>query len=361
MTEQEIIRRIKRRDLDLGPLRIQDVQLEPLVGDRSYADIAFDLAWDGRSFRFLAECVAESTPKRLRAAIAQVEDYVQSTSDPRVWPMIVTPYLSESDVEMLLDRRVSGVDLSGNYAVTVPSELFVVRTGRPNQFPASRSIKKIYQGTSSLVSRVLLSVPEFETVTAVRGEIERRGGSISLGTVSKVLKSLDEELMVRRDPMIRLLQPERLLERLAGSYDPPQPTRTVIGKSQIQPAFFDGLLRNAGRTGARIIGRSESMYAISGESNSRLTIYASSLEGLTDGVVFEETRRFANVEFLQIRDALPFFDPNEDEGFRWCAPLQIYLELMAGGKRERETAAQIRDDLLGRVQSRLDASRQDVS
>jgi hypothetical protein len=361
MTEKEIIRRIKRRELDTGPLRIEGIQLALQVGARSIADIKFDLVWDRRSFRFLAECVAESTPKRLRAAMAQVKENVQSDKDSRGWPMIVTPYLSESDIDMLLDQGVSGVDLSGNYAVTVPGELFVVRTGRSNQFPASRSIKKIYQGTSSLVSRVLLGTPKFETVTAVRNEIERRGGSISLGTVSKVLKSLDEELMVRRDPTIQLLQPDRLLERLAGSYKPPQPTQTLIGKSQLKPSFFDRILWNAGNTGSRIIGRSESMYAISGESDPRLTIYVTSLEGLTDVVAFEETHRFANVEFLQIRDDLPFFDPNEEEGFRWCSQLQIYLELMAGGKRERETASQIRNDLLDRIQSRLGATRQDGS
>lgn len=362
MTEREIIQRVEKRAFDLGLLQIGNAQLKPLVGDRSRADIRFDLTWEGRSFRFFAECVADSTPKRIRAAMAQVEEHVQSTSDPEIWPMIITPYLSESDAEALLEQGMSGVDLSGNYAIVVPGKLFIVRTGQPNQFPASRAIKKIYQGTSSLVGRVLLSVPNFDTVTAVRDEIVQRGGSISLSTVSKVLKSLDEELIVRRgqDPAIRLLQPERLLERLASSYEPPKPTRTLVGKSQIQPSFFDELLRSAGRSGARVIGRSESLYAVAGESDHRLTIYATNLEGLTDGVAFEETRRFANVEFLQIRDDLPFFDSRDEEGFPWCPPLQIYLELMAGGKRERETAAQIQDDLLERVQNRLNAYRQNV-
>lgn len=360
LTERDISRLVQQRHLDLGPLQIRDVRPEPNVEEAGRADLCFDLTWKGRSFRFVVELLAESTPKRIRAAAVQVREYAEADRTD-LWPMVVAPYLSESNAEILQEENVSGVDLSGNYAVIVPGELFVVRTDRPNQFPSSRPIKKIYQGTSSLVGRVLLSVPEFETVTAVQDEIEQRGGSISLSTVSKVLKRLDEELVVRRDPMVRLLQPERLLDRLVQSYAPPTPQESLEGKAKVGSSFYDGLLQNAGRTGARVVGRSESLYTVAGDSDQRLTIYATRLDGLISGAGFEETTRFANVELIQIRDDLPFFNPNEEEGFRWCPPLQIYLELMAGGKREQEIAGQIRRDLLKRVEDRRSDSDADTS
>jgi len=355
LTERDIARLVQQRGLNIGSLQIRDVRPEHNVEGAGRADLCLDLKWEGRSFRFVVELLAESTPKRIRAAAAQACEYAKAARAD-LWPMVIAPYLSESNAEILQEEGASGVDLSGNYAVIVPGELFVVRTDRPNQFPSSRPIKKIYRGTSSLVGRVLLSVPEFETVTAVQNEIKQRGGSISLSTVSKVLKRLDEELVVRRDPTIRLLQPERLLDRLVQSYTPPTPQESLEGKAKVGSSFYDGLLQNAGRAGARVVGRSESLYTVAGDSDQRLTIYTTRLDGLISGTGFEETTRFANVELVRVRDDLPFFNPNEEEGFRWCPPLQIYLELMAGGKREQEIAGQIRRDLLERVENRRNSS-----
>ncbi|MDP9381366.1 MAG: hypothetical protein M3Q29_14705, partial [Chloroflexota bacterium] len=66
----------------------------------------------------------------------------------------------------------------------------------------------------------------------------------------------------------------------------------------------------------------------------------------TQGVEFQETSRFPNVELIETEDQTVYFDPNEEEGFPWISALQTYLMLAAGGKREQETATQIRSDLV---------------
>ncbi len=60
---------------------------------------------------------------------------------------------------------------------------------------------------------------------AVRQEIEQRGGRVSSGTVSKVLKILEEDLIVRRDgAATRLVQPTELLHKLADNLQRPTVT-----------------------------------------------------------------------------------------------------------------------------------------
>jgi hypothetical protein len=57
----------------------------------------------------------------------------------------------------------------------------------------------------------------------------------------------------------------------------------------------------------------------------------------------EETSRFPNVEFLETDDDFIYFDARDNLA---ASPVQTYLELMRGDKRERETAEQVRKALL---------------
>jgi hypothetical protein len=53
--------------------------------------------------------------------------------------------------------------------------------------------------------------------------------------------------------------------------------------------------------------------------------------------------RFPSLSIIQTEDALVYFDARQDEGLVWASPLQTYLELMAGDKRDQETALQVKD------------------
>lgn len=56
--------------------------------------------------------------------------------------------------------------------------------------------------------------------------------------------------------------------------------------------------------------------------------------------------RFPNIRILLVKDQTAFFDPRLHDGIRWASPLQSYLELMTGDKREKDTARQVRDYIL---------------
>jgi hypothetical protein len=56
--------------------------------------------------------------------------------------------------------------------------------------------------------------------------------------------------------------------------------------------------------------------------------------------------RFPNLELVETEDETVYFDARKKEDFWWASPVQVYLELMAGDKRDRETAEQVRSLLL---------------
>jgi hypothetical protein len=58
--------------------------------------------------------------------------------------------------------------------------------------------------------------------------------------------------------------------------------------------------------------------------------------------MFEETPRFSNVSVIETADELVYFDARPSNGYRWISPVQLYLQLVNGGKREQEIATQLR-------------------
>ena len=343
LTETDARSMLLRGNVSPLPLQLEVVADDDPV-NRGRVDFLIDLIWEGRRRGFAAEYKAVATPKKMEAAISQAKSYVSDYPDRL--PMVLVPHLSEEVVDRLLDENVSGLDFSGNVVVTVPGEWLIVRTGRANRFPSSQSIKNVYEGKSSLVGRVLLSRPTFDLVKEVQAEIERRGGAVSMGTVSKVLSALEDDLVVTKDQGIRLTQPGRLLDRLASHYDGPGVRGRWVGKATLNDSFYEDIVEAADRAGVRVAGRSEALYVVSPTSHEPTRIYVSGLGDWIDSLSAQETDRFANVEFVETRDEGAFFDLVVRDGFRWCSALQIYLELTGGGKREREAAAQLRGDLL---------------
>ena len=146
--------------------------------------------------------------------------------------MLVVPYLSPDNIKLLESSLVSGIDLCGNGILIVPPELLIVRTGNPNRFPQSAPIRNVYRGDSSLVGRVFLVRPVYRAVGDIAAAIRELSGNVSLATVSRVLKTMESDLIVGRERGdIRLLQPEKLLERLADNYRSPKEKRATSARS----------------------------------------------------------------------------------------------------------------------------------
>ncbi len=355
-TEQKMQKMLADQRITLPPLSIQCIEQQPTVENGRKLDALVEVTWGQQSTLFAVELRARFTPKAFEAAVNQLKAVALPTG---TLPMVLLPYLSEARLEELAREGISGIDLCGNGVVMVPNRLFVWRTGERNRFTTSAPIKNIYRKNSSMVPRVFLARPRFERVSEVLTEINSRNFLVSelgrtamvLGTVSKALKAMDDDLIISRERgSIRLVQPDKLLAMLLEHYPSEKPVATRVRISLALSVLPERLADLSKELSLPIIATglgSVNRYAVM-QRGEMVSVYCPRPETLLSQLPVAESDRFANLEIVATEDETLYFDGRRDEesAFRWAAPVQTYLELMRGDKRDQETAAQIREKLL---------------
>jgi len=222
LTTEQIVQSLKSTDGKYAPLMINSLEQQVSMRDGYQVDAIMDCSiQNGPSFKAVVEIKTVATPQNILMGAQLLKAYVAGDKQADKIPLLVAPYIGTKQAKILADNGISWLDLSGNMSIRVSNRVYIERTGKPNRFPDTSPIKKIFQGTSSLVSRALLLKPEgFESLTKMTDFINRRNENIIwLSTVSKVLKKLEEELLVNRSKsLITAADPEKLLERLAEGY-----------------------------------------------------------------------------------------------------------------------------------------------
>ncbi|MBN2594627.1 MAG: hypothetical protein JXA81_14055 [Sedimentisphaerales bacterium] len=221
LTEEQILQSLKSTDGKYAPLMINSLQEQISLQDGSRIDAIMDCSIrNGPSFKAVVEIKTVASPQSILMAAQLLKTYVADKEQEDKIPLLIAPYIGMKQAKILADNGISWLDLSGNMSIRVSNRIYIERTGKPNRFPDTAPIKKIFQGTSSLVSRALLLKPEgFSTLYEIIDFINNRNAKVTLSTVSKVLKSLEEELLINRSKsLISVADPEKLLERLAEGY-----------------------------------------------------------------------------------------------------------------------------------------------
>ena len=172
---------------------------------------------------------------------------------------------------------------------------------------------------------------------------------MSLSTVSKALKTLGDDLVVTREPTIRLLQPDKLLEKLNENYEPPMVRQRVrIKISEESGKVLELLSKQSQALDVPLVASgisSVTRYAVM-QRGDLLSVYCPRLEGLLELLPGNQTDRFPNLELVETDDETVYFDARQEGDFWWASPVQVYLELMAGDKRDQETAEQVKSLIL---------------
>ncbi len=342
-TRNRLLESLRDGAIQLAPLTISQIAIAAEIGDIE-ADAFLTLAWRGREYEFVVECKSRSTPRIVEEAARRVQRYAEVTGRR---PLILVPYLSDARLGELESAGVSGIDACGNVLLIVPGELLILRGGKKNKFPESGPLKNAYRGDASLVARSLVRQPGFSTVTKIRDYIILRRGRIAMSTVSKALQRLEDDLIIeRRKRQILLLQGDKLLEKLVANYAPPAISRKLVGKASQPRDTIDALVQIAKQDNLLFIatGRaSVGNYAVQARGE-RFSFYCPDIAALFNqsrGTI-ETTDLFPNIELYETQSQLVYFDPGPiEDGIPCASALQTYLELMAGDKRDRETAAQV--------------------
>jgi len=356
---ENILRQLDERQMDFSPFELSLVQLGSGANAKCTYDALIDLTWAGSIFRFIVESKTRfDSLQTVQTAIEQARQYAKSTKS---YPMIYLPYLSPNTVKMLKEAAVSGFDLCGNLFVSIPGKVYVERVGKRNLFPSSAPIKNIYQKNSSLVSRLFLLQPSFESITAIVHELKRRNGDLTQATVSKVCRRLEEDIIIgkkdtRKQKETYLIQPKTLLEYLSEQYAPPTIRKRLMVKLRIPPKVLPGRLIGWSRTTGENIVQTGTVSCIAYTVMARdetTAFYCSHVARLLSDLegVFEETKRFTDIELIETDDQFVYFDQRNN---LYASPIQSYLELMQGDKRDQQAAKMIATELLKKARTSLE-------
>jgi hypothetical protein len=352
-TGKEMIEQLRRGKVSLPPLSIRFLEEQPKA-----LDAYVEASWRKNTARFAIECKSISTPRAFRDGL----NLLRSMSLPKGYrPMLVMPFFGDLQLQELEREGISGIDLCGNGVVIVPGMFSVFRNGAKNRFSSSAPIKNIYRKNSSMVGRIFLALPRYSAVQEICSEINRRNMLInrwnrkpmSLSTVSKSLKTLEEDLIVERKDTIRLVQPDKLLEKLSENYVSPKISERVRLKVPGESGALWELLQKQSQdlnlplvtTGTSSV----TQYAVM-QRGDVLSVYCPRLEMLLDRLPGSQSDRFPNLELIETEDETVYFDTRKEGNSWWASPVQVYLELMAGDKRDRETAEQVKSFILKNLQ-----------
>jgi hypothetical protein len=356
-TEKEMIEQLRTGKISLPPLSFRFLQGEPGARVNLRLDALVEASWGKNIAKFAVECKSLSTPKAFQDGL----NLLKTSSLPKgCRPLLFAPFLSGQQLQELEREKISGIDLCGNGVVVVPDVFAVFRSGEKNRFTSSAPIKNIYRKNSSMVGRVFLFRSSYETVQDVRAEINRRNllvkrwdkKAMSLSTVSKALKTLEEDLIIAREDTIRLLQWDKLLQKLSENYTPPNIKERIRRKVPEEIGTVRDLLRKESQelriplvaTGISSVGQ----YAVM-QRGDLSSIYCPRLDMLLERLPGSRSDRFPNLELVETEDETVYFDCRQEGKFWWASPVQVYLELMAGDKRDQETAEQVKSYIMNNL------------
>ncbi len=334
-------------DICVPPLEVEARGAIPTAAGDPKPDALLLVRWDGQECLFACARKSRNTPKTIETAIAEASRYSRLL---RLRPLIVVPYLSEENLQRLDREQVSGLDQCGNGLVLTP-DFRIYRSGQPNRFRDSAPIRNIYRGASSLVVRSLLMEGAFESLTALRDYTAERipSGKLSLGTVSKVAKALEEDrLLIRNEEGIRLADRRGALEKLLSNARSKRAV-TLQGRTEM------GLEEVGARLGAASQGGDIGPYTVTGLSSAGwygvlsaagpMSVYVGDVAAARELLEVRETRVFPTIELVEDRSDVVPFDRRVDGTLAWASPVQTWIELMKAGPREREAAAALESSL----------------
>lgn len=216
----------------LPGVSIEDVKLNP-----SAFDISFELRSGKNRVQVLGEIKQTFSPR----TISEITPWVRRLKNlrPDVAVALIAPALSEQSQTFCLENGIDFLDLAGNISINIPGKFTLRRTGLRARTRSSDSTESppqtsnVFSGRYSRVLRVLLEKPKLWTLTEIGKELDEQtrrlanalpasrevSFSISPGTISKALASLEEQLLIRRKgTAVVLPEPKRVLFQWAEKY-----------------------------------------------------------------------------------------------------------------------------------------------
>ena len=206
---------------------------------KTKADPPFDISFELRSGKNRIRVVCEAKQSFSPRIIAEIAPWMRRLKAlrPDLAMALLSPAFSDAAQSYCIENGIDFMDLAGNVSIHVPRKFTLQRTGmRRRAISASKSesppTSNVFSGRYSRILRVLLDNPKQWTVTGIAEELEAESKRIrnlfarstanfmvSLGAISKVVATLEDQLLVRRrGTAVVLPEPARLLAQWAEKY-----------------------------------------------------------------------------------------------------------------------------------------------
>jgi hypothetical protein len=216
---------------DLPGISIRDVRSQP----EEPFDVSFDLISGSNRVRVLGEVKRTFTPSLLQQIAPWIERLKSLRPDVAI--AVISPMFSQQAQTYCVQNRLNFLDLAGNIFIDVPGKLTVQRTGRRTKGVSAQELEgprslNVFSGRTSRILRVLLESSKSWTLSEIARELDAETNrfrtifpaaeidfEVSLGSISKALASLEEQLWIRRRGTSLILpEPQRLLQQWAEKY-----------------------------------------------------------------------------------------------------------------------------------------------
>jgi hypothetical protein len=352
LTEKEVLEKLKAEPNKYRPLCITRIETGVDVGEGLCSDAIAELSVsDGPSFQAIMEIKSLSTPKAIRAASIALNEMLRTTMSSNMVSLFVAPYIGSKQADLLKKEGLSWIDLCGNMVIRVPGRLYIERTGNPNMYPDRTPIRKIFQGRSSLVSRALLLKPEgFSSLYEIADFINSRNATITVPTVSKVLKVLNNELLIKKEKsLVAATEPEQILERLAEGYANYTSRRekkecgfAIDNERELFPAFFQNQIEYAayGFYAAMLKGLA---------TTDKVTVFVKSIDDVKRTFEYlKPDAEFGQLMLTETRDPCAWFNVQKKPLECVVDDIELYLEMRAATPRGPKIAVQLKESILKR-------------
>jgi hypothetical protein len=341
--ESVVFDKLEREKQMYSPLILSSVKRTESLDDKGI-DGFVKINYLGKTVSLIIEIKNRTAPQIVETGIDALLKIIKNEKYKEFVPTLVVPYLTDKITNRLKANGLCGLDLNGNYFLTTP-DFVAIRLDRKNQYKESSYIKDIFSRNSSLVGRFLLRQNyTYDRVSDIYEEIKKLGGNISLSTVSKVLKSLEEQLIISKaNKTIKLLQADKLLKNLKENYIAPSVQRTVKINLPAEMMQAKRILLDMFGTNWIWAGESSAEFYTTTTPSNAFTVFS---KGGNNTSTLQENvnMRFYNYTIFVLPpiDEYVFFDSSNYK----ASKIQSYLELSQLDKREKEIAQDLEKDIL---------------
>ncbi len=355
MTEREILQALRDSEPFKGLPNVRAANfVEQPEGGRGRFDAKFDLQFGETKVEVYVEVKSAYTPKQVEQ-IAPWLSQMKAMKNGTAFALMC-PTISPQSQRLCFERNVDFIDLAGNVFINVPGKLLLQRVGmEPRQETSPSFYRNPFSGKSSRILRVLLQKPRAWTLSEITEELAKEtrctecaGASfeVSFSLVSRVLRSLEEELLVmRRNSSILVPEPRRLLTTWAQQYK--DRYRWYLRRSfNVPNPFGPGLKAVRQALDGLLKPRS---YAFTGAAAASVTapfvdvdpidLYISDEAGAENlRASVSGTSVGPDLRVIYAYDAGVFMYSSLSEGIPVVSDIQAYLDLFARGGRDLKQA-----------------------